>query len=65
MGRRVFKSWRAVVEEDGRSVASFSEIIDQIKNAILTTGVVNRPVLFCCLIDGMGGRGVGCGIFNS
>ena len=34
------------MEEDGRSVASFNEIFDQIKIAILTTGVVNRPALF-------------------
>ncbi len=47
-GHCIFNSWREGVTEDGKSVASFNEIFDQIKNAILTTGVVNRPALFCC-----------------
>ena len=56
MGQHIFKSWRAGMEEDGRSVASFSEIFDQIKIAILTTGVVNRPALFVVRLMAWEGR---------
>ena len=48
-----------------RLMASFSEIIDQVKFTILTTGLVNRPALFCCQIDGVGGRGRGHCVFDS
>ncbi len=48
MGQCVFNSWRAGVIEDGRSVASFNEIFDQITIATLTTGVVNTQALFSC-----------------
>ncbi len=41
MGQCIFESWRAGVEDDGRSVVNFSEIFDKIKIAILTTGVAN------------------------
>ncbi len=47
------------MKKDGRLMTSFSDIIDQIKIAILTTGVVDRPALFCGLIDGVGGCGRG------
>ena len=51
MGHCIFNSWREGTAEDGRSVASFNEIFDQVKIAILTTGVVNTPALLFLLLD--------------